>query len=800
MDNQARFTQYLNGIGVGAPARQMLASQAGVNSLRSFLEISTVEFTEVWENLNKGAQSMRMTVEADRPIFTFPAKIRLQAFRLYLEHLVSARATIVTTFDDFDDDEYEIWREHAKTMQLHKDLDKDAFTSVPKITTLQKDWKLFRELLKNRLKQERNATLGVPLLYLIREQGTVTQDDLRADYPSVDDLLVRCTEVRGAMFKRDNRWLYQFLKGRTLGGDAAAFIEPHDRTQDGRAAYMALKDQTEGPTAQLSRCQDAYRTLQNAKYTGKARNFSFAKYVKLHQEAHNILDDDNNDEYLTQDKRIEDFLNGISDPRLSQAVALVRSDRARGAGYDEFYEVQQWLQSELNRIVKTKLSSDEQFRISKLQTDPHQYDGGQGGRGRLGGGGGDDHKRKRSKSQQRKEALKEERKKLKKMTPAQKKAYFDEQRAERKRKAAARAAIGAVTSDTTPEKNPEVPATPKAIAEAAVEIGTRFGATEGTMTINGQQVSFKIGSIQTEEKKSATPDKGSQEEYERLRAESASAQFGRAGRKTMKEMDSLDSPIPKKGNTEDTTTPELPSVPLATPKGTTNISAVSTDRTSSAKKKKRLVPVLVEQTSRLGINALKYDVSENSYGDKVVMVPEKDVPTVRSPDKWFKSLCDTLEAKAKIFQFAERYKGRDVNQLKDTVQRMQVLGIRRRALLEERDYPSDGDGNTQGLSLADQKELAYNNEYMKQLTRQAATGDIPATARLLTFKAAMVETSTDKLRRIYDDALLKVTEALNKLDTGDDADDTGDESEQDDDDEYLDMEDENEASFPSIGA
>ena len=34
------------------------------------------------------------------------------------------------------------------------------------------------------------------------------------------------------------------------------------------------------------------------------------------------------------------------------------------------------------------------------------------------------------------------------------------------------------------------------------------------MTINGQQVSFKIGSIQTEEKKAATPDKGFQEEYE----------------------------------------------------------------------------------------------------------------------------------------------------------------------------------------------------------------------------------------------------------------------------------------------
>ena len=92
------------------------------------------------------------------------------------------------------------------------------------------------------------------------------------------------------------------------------------------------------------------------------------------------------------------------------------------------------------------------------------------------------------------------------------------------------------------------------------------------------------------------------------------------------------------------------------------------------------------------------------------MVPANDVPMVCSPDKWFKSLCDTLEEKAKIFQFAEQYKGRDVNQLKDTVRRMQVLGIQRRALLEERDYPSSRDGNTQGLSLADQEELAYNNK------------------------------------------------------------------------------------------
>jgi hypothetical protein len=64
------------------------------------------------------------------------------------------------------------------------------------------------------------------------------------------------------------------------------FIRRYDATNDGRAAWLALKGQMEGPAAIEARKAKAHVDLETAYYSGKNKQFIWDDYVRVRQEAH----------------------------------------------------------------------------------------------------------------------------------------------------------------------------------------------------------------------------------------------------------------------------------------------------------------------------------------------------------------------------------------------------------------------------------------------------------------------------------------------------------------------------------
>ena len=533
--DEAAFTGFLTNIGVAEPARLLLRDQGGITTVPTLMEVSPMDLEEMWENLAKTATSMRLQNEANRPILSYPAKRRMVAFRLYLEYLLRSGIARDEAITRFTGNRVDLWLAHAKTLKDDSKRDSDKLTNVPLIANVKK-WQVFKELLQTRLSQERNQGLGVPLSYLVRAQAESTQETIRAEYPSLDARLVACVDLNGPMFDRDNKDLYQLLKSKTVDGELWTFVKPFDATQNGRAAYLALLNQAKGPAAKDQRIRNACTSMQNAHFNGKSKNWTFEKYVQRHQECHNILGEPDNDEQLTEVKKIGDFLNGIKDPKLEAAVQVMRSSSAQ---YNTFDLVQQYLTGEVNRMASLKPEPTGNFRVAglsqqqKTQTHQGKRKGGQQNHQK------DKKKQKTGKGfisyQQRKEMIENgtwakemERRKLEK---------------ERRKVAALQSQL---------DKTKKAPSADNPVADQVNQLVTN-GVTSGNFVMGGQQVNFSVGAVATAKPAAeAEPAKGTPEELKQAAAKSASAQFSRAYRKkAMAEKHgklSLDDPIPKKSS------------------------------------------------------------------------------------------------------------------------------------------------------------------------------------------------------------------------------------------------------------
>jgi len=793
MTDQAAFTAYLTGIGLGQPSIDMFTKQTEIKDVESFYQIRTTEFDEVWSDLIKAAQALRLDPinEDQRPVFSVPCKHHLKALRLHLEYCKAAGLEVHLA--DFKKDFLDDWREHMKTMSDYKEVDKDTFTSVPQLSVLKKDWLDWKELLETRLRQERNVTLGVPLSYLIREHSRVTQRRIDARYPSFDDRLIATVEHKDAMFKNDNRWLYQFLKGKLIGGDAYSYIADFNRTADGRKAFLALQAQVEGPMAVRLRVNEAYQTMLNAHYDGKTRNYTFAKYCKRHIDAHTVLDDPDSGETLSEDKKVEDFLNGIKDPRLALALSVIRSARATGSGpYDEFHTVQTYLTAELDRVARADPKQKEAFRIAQTTTDAAAAAAAATAAALATKPGASPDKPGKKKRKRKKKKKKDQENDGKRQKADNDKGKKQE--------------VKAVTTDQVAK-----------IVEQALQ---KFS----------QSIKASVGAIRTAPVE--TPAEAA-EDVEAIANASASAQFGNTGRYLNgQELHTTPLPPPPTNlkppppppplpQPEAPPTPASPSVPAAAaatkdpetepiprkkkekkrvsvvpvPTDVHTISSVSTlqsvqrdlftggglsnfnkdgeDYQEYEGDLDSLVPMDIDEAKSVGLNPHNFEIVEQE-GTKVCLVPKRLVPQPKSQKEWVKALSEKIGETVSLTVLSESYKGELVHELKDPIEFLQMLGIRRRLLIEEcnelkieKQYEvsigwRSASPQTKAQWKRNRQEWKFNDGLFKSYNLQAAEGDPEAAVKHLIIQLAMELVPIDELRNHYDAALVKVKESLRR--------------------------------------
>ena len=327
------FSACLNRLGFDTPTRDLLVDQ-GIGTITDLTNLPFPEIEKMIQHLSRWKPKAAGDNEADPvagPTFPYLSVRKFKALRAWADYCILRNE--VPNPADFND--------RAITRFLHRLTELEEVDVAKKDGGEKKDppkmasmsgWPTWVELFQTFLAQHKSAVAGTPLSYIIREKDAVTAEDLaRDDWDSVDDDLVTTSVLSGVAYARDNKRVYDLLKPFVMEGPGWPFVQPFNRKRDGCAAFLSLKTQAEGRSAQATRKAKAYAMIATSLFTGKGK-FSFDQYVGRHQQAHNELLF--LEEPVAETKKVTDFLAGIRDPKLETAIQSCMGDENKLTNFE----------------------------------------------------------------------------------------------------------------------------------------------------------------------------------------------------------------------------------------------------------------------------------------------------------------------------------------------------------------------------------------------------------------------------------------------------------------------------------
>ena len=122
---------------------------------------------------------------------------------------------------------------------------------------------------------------GMPLQYVIREDPNVPNaaNDKGYSQPSVRDELLRRLSHAAPAYSEDNHKVWNMLYHVTHGTEAWAFVKGYQRTNNGRAAYVALKAHYTGASHINTIKLEADSLIEGTFWNGKARKFKWDGFI-----------------------------------------------------------------------------------------------------------------------------------------------------------------------------------------------------------------------------------------------------------------------------------------------------------------------------------------------------------------------------------------------------------------------------------------------------------------------------------------------------------------------------------------
>ena len=231
---------------------------------------------------------------------------------------------------------------------------------------------------------------GSPLAYITRPEVRLPEAvdgevDPGMNLPSVKEELVRRTRHDGPHFEADNEAVFSIIRDFTHKGPAWNWVSSHQRTRDGRAAYLDLVGHYLGASFVNKTISDATADLETIRWTGRSRNFTWDDFSGKLNKAFSDLAD--NGQVYTDKMKVHQLLKAIEDPVLGIAKLRVLSEEKFQENYNEAVS---FFAMALNQYT----NADKQTRnISGLFSNDHRggrgpRGGGRGGGGRGGGGRG----------------------------------------------------------------------------------------------------------------------------------------------------------------------------------------------------------------------------------------------------------------------------------------------------------------------------------------------------------------------------------------------------------------------------
>jgi hypothetical protein len=241
--------------------------------------------------------------------------------------------------------------EEEKILEAAKKLTPSKPTTLKDMTK----WRSFFENWNSYMSQCRGAA-AIPLSYVYRTNEQ-PETALVGTYVNMDAYLVAQTVLSGSNFEIDNQWVFdEFKEAITTTGPGWSFIKTYNRSKDGRAAILKLKEQAEGTLNESVRRDDAIKILSTTTYNGPSRNWNIDMLLQKFQYAISELVEI--DGVALPDGQLVTYLvQALKDPSLSYVRDTIRTNATYRNSFPE-----------AQLFVKTFVSSS----TSKSENTPRQ--------------------------------------------------------------------------------------------------------------------------------------------------------------------------------------------------------------------------------------------------------------------------------------------------------------------------------------------------------------------------------------------------------------------------------------------
>jgi hypothetical protein len=263
----------------GIPQNRVGQSNAalGVDDLDDYMELPLVDLKGDFETVAKNPAYAQVV-----SICSIKKCIALRAWGEYM--LLRNQDFEAADFDQQTLDrflQYVVWLN-----KIDKEIKSYREAAVTPTLKTSSDWLKFERQVDTQLQTYHSSVLKHSLRYVIRPNAGVTDEALDADYPSLDADLYLTAALTGPQYQADNEHVMELMTAWLGSTDWWTFLRRFAPTKDGRAAWLALKAQMEGPAAVDARKKKAHLDLNTLFYTGKSKNYTWDDYIRVRQEAH----------------------------------------------------------------------------------------------------------------------------------------------------------------------------------------------------------------------------------------------------------------------------------------------------------------------------------------------------------------------------------------------------------------------------------------------------------------------------------------------------------------------------------
>ena len=218
-----------------------------------------------------------------------------------------------------------------------------------------KDWPRTIESIEEYLAECLGVT-KIPLAYVIRD--TIEPVDApAAGWPTHQhEMIGRSPIVVNAQavpvvytehYMTDNTTVWSKIAAMTRDHECWTYVRSFQRAKDGRSAFKALHTHFLGVNNVDTLSTNAWSKLNNTRYHGEKRNFTFERYVRIHTDQHAILKGLEAHGHHTLDERskVRLLMAGIKTPALDtvrvtiMSNAVMRSNFVQASGlYKDFID------------------------------------------------------------------------------------------------------------------------------------------------------------------------------------------------------------------------------------------------------------------------------------------------------------------------------------------------------------------------------------------------------------------------------------------------------------------------------